>query len=710
MSDKHRWRFFRAGGFDQVRLDTVDDLLHLDELDPKLWVALSCPVNGIEFDTATLRYLDQDGDGHIRVPELIAALKWTGAQLKDRAPLLAGARELSLRALEDGTEEGRHLVGAARRVLDSLGKGSATSISIADTGDVARIFAQMRCNGDGVITAASSEDEAVDAAIARIMALTGTVTDRSGAPGIDGEQIARFFADANAVLAWHDAGGGAVGVSGLGDRTADAAVAFRAVRHKVDDFFTRCQLAGFDAHAATPLNPEAATYLALGGATIDAGTAAVMALPLARIEPDAALPLHRGLNPAWVREVSLLRDLCVVPLLGARETLDASGWSRLRGAFEGHEAWYAARPDTPVADVAAPELRALVDGSLRTKLEALVAEDLAVKPEADALASVDKLLHFVRDLATFANNFVAFRDFYTRRGKATFQAGTMYFDGRSAELCIKVIDVAKHAQLAPLSRLCLVYFDCDRGSDRMSVVAAFTAGDADQFIIGRNGVFYDRQGRDWRASIVKVMEQSISLRQAFWAPYKKVARFISEQMNKFAAARAAAAEQRMATQAMVASVQAATGTPVLPPPPAFDVGKFAGIFAAIGLAIGAIGTAIASLITGLAGLPAWKIPLVLLGALLLVSGPAMLIAWFGLRRRNLGPLLDASGWAVNARALINIPFGLTLTAVATLPLGSERALTDPYAEQPTRWPWYAVTLTVAGAVAWWWFRMRGGAA
>jgi hypothetical protein len=707
MGEKHHWRFFRAGGFDQVRLDTVDDLLHLDELDPKLWVALSCPVAGIEFDAATLRYLDQDGDGHVRVPELIAALKWTGAQLRDRAPLLAGARELPLAAIDEATDEGRHLAGAARRVLESLGKGSATSISIADTGDVARIFAQMRCNGDGVITAASSDDDAVDAAIARIGALIGTVTDRSGAPGIDGEHIARFFADVDAVLAWHAAGGGAAGVAGLGERTAEAAVAYRAVRHKVDDYFTRCQLAGFDAAAATPLNPDAAAYAALGGGSIDASTAAVMALPLARIEPDASLPLHSGLNPAWVREVSRLRDLCVVPLLGARESLDASGWSRLRGAFEGHEAWYASRPATPVADLPAAELRAFVDGGVRAKLEALVAEDLAVKPEADALASVDKLLHFVRDLATFANNFVAFRDFYTRKGKATFQAGTMYFDGRSAELCIKVNDVAKHATLAPLSRLCLVYFDCTRGAEKVSVVAAFTAGDADQFIVGRNGVFYDRQGRDWHATIVKVMEQSISLRQAFWAPYKKVARFIGDQMNKFAAARAAAAEQRMATQAMVASAQAAAGTPPVPPPPAFDVGKFAGIFAAIGLAIGAIGTAIASLATGLLGLPAWKIPLVLLAALLLVSGPAMLIAWFGLRRRNLGPLLDASGWAVNARALINIPFGATLTAVAALPPGSERALTDPYAEKPNRWPWYGALLLLAGAGAWWWFRMRG---
>jgi len=49
-NSRHRWRFFRSGGFDQVRLETGADLMSLDQLDQKLWVALSCPVKGLEFD------------------------------------------------------------------------------------------------------------------------------------------------------------------------------------------------------------------------------------------------------------------------------------------------------------------------------------------------------------------------------------------------------------------------------------------------------------------------------------------------------------------------------------------------------------------------------------------------------------------------------------------------------------------------------------
>ncbi len=95
-------------------------------------------------------------------------------------------------------------------------------------------------------------------------------------------------------------------------------------------------------------------------------------------------------------------------------------------------------------------------------------------------------------------------------------------------------------------------------------------------------------------------------------------------------------------------------------------------------------------------------PLVVVGAMLAISGPSMIIAWLELRRRNIGPILDANGWAVNARALMNIPFGASLTSVAELPANAERSLSDPFAEEPTHWRRYVlpVLLFVAFIVAW----------
>ena len=140
-AQRHTWKFFRAGGFDQVRLDTGADLLHLDQLDQKLWLALACPTRGIEFDTKTLDLIDTDKDGRIRAPEIIAAAKWAASLLKNPDDLVKGAAALPLASINDATPEGASLLASARQILINLGKNDATAITPDDTADTAKIFA-----------------------------------------------------------------------------------------------------------------------------------------------------------------------------------------------------------------------------------------------------------------------------------------------------------------------------------------------------------------------------------------------------------------------------------------------------------------------------------------------------------------------------------------------------------------------------------------
>ncbi|MDD2663794.1 MAG: hypothetical protein PHD19_08540 [Dechloromonas sp.] len=688
----HRWRFFSAGGFDQVRLDTGADLVHLSELDQKLWVALSCPTAGLELDERTLALIDSDADGHVRAPELIAAIDWATARLKTPDTLIAGG-PLALDAIDDGSDEGARLLASARHVLDSLGKAGADTISVDDTADSVRIFAGMPFNGDGVIAPAGL-DEDLQSAIADIIALSGGQPDRSGETGVDQAGVDCFFDDAAALAAWRAAPAADPALLPLGAATADGHAAFAAVRAKIDDFFTRCRLAAFDPRAGELLNGSEDDLRALGGRLLAAAGDDVAALPLAYVRKDATLPLAGGLNPAWSAAVGAFAVQVVAPLLGARGELTAADWDDVKTRFAPYEAWLAAQPATPLDALDPARVDALAAGDVRARLTALIARDAELAGEAEAIGEVDRLVRYVRDLARLANNFVAFTDFYTRRDKASFQAGTLYLDGRSCELCVKVLDAGKHAALATLSGVYLAYCDCTRPDGKMTIAAAFTAGDSDQLMVGRNGVFYDRQGRDWDATITKIVDHPISIRQAFWSPYKKVVRLVAEQAQKFAAAKAKAADDAAAA----AVLQAGAKVEAPKPPAPFDAAKFAGIFAAIGLAVGAIGTALASVVTGFLGLKAWQMPLALVGLMLLISGPAMAMAYFKLRNRNLGPMLDANGWAVNTRARINIPFGTALTHLARLPEGAERALTDPYAEKKSPWKFYVVLGAVATAL------------
>ena len=611
----HTFKFFRAGGFDQVRIDTAADLLALKELDQKLWVALSCPVKGIEFDTRTLALIDTDNDGHMRAPELLAAIGWAAARLSDPGVL---AQQL-----------------------------------------------------DGVPLAAIKDDEANAPLLA---AARGLLHENQGLISVYAASAAEAEYSARALTAWEAAGAAAMP---LGDATEAACAAVAAVKKKLDDFFVRCRLASFDARAGEAMNASDDALKSLGSAALSAEHADIAALPLARVGAGATAPLGAGIdsgtNPAWAARIAAFREAAVVPLLGARAELTESDWLAIQDQLAPFVAWQIAKP-------------------------------AGLPAEADGVRDLERLARYVRDLLPLANNFVAFRDFYTRQGKATFQIGTLYLDGRSAELCVAVNDSAKHAALAGLSRICLVYCDCVRNGEKLSVAAAFTAGDSDQLMVGRNGVFYDRQGGDWNATITKLVEHPISLRQAFWSPYKRLMRMVGEQLQKIAASKAAAVEGKLA-EAAVGVGKKVDAPPAAAKPAAqqaFDVGKFAGIFAAIGLAVGAIGTALAAVLTGLLALKWWQIPLAIGGLMLLISAPAMVLAWFKLRSRNLGPILDANGWAVNARARINIPFGTSLTQLAQLPQGAERALIDPYAEKERPWKVYlAIGVVIFVAAAWW---------
>ena len=158
---KHRWHFWRAGGFDQVRLDSGADLLALDQLDQKLWVALSCPTRGLEFDARTLDLIDTDHDGRIRAPEILAATRWACERLKSPDALLHRAVALPLAAINDSTPEGRQLLSSARQILSDLGKKDTEVITLEETADTARIFAQTKFNGDGIIPPESADDAQV---------------------------------------------------------------------------------------------------------------------------------------------------------------------------------------------------------------------------------------------------------------------------------------------------------------------------------------------------------------------------------------------------------------------------------------------------------------------------------------------------------------------------------------------------------------------
>jgi hypothetical protein len=696
-TSSHRWKFHRVGGLDQVSIETAEDLRALPQLDQKLWVALSCPVTGLELDQRTLELLDTDHDGRVRAPELLAALAFCEARLTDLGALLRGEAALPLSALSSATAEGRALQAAARRVLVSLGKADAGSLTPDDVKDLSHVFEAGLLDGDGVVSPEQAgDDDATRQALLDAMACAGPVMGRNGKLGLDRPRLTAFFAELAAYQAWQE-DGRAAGALVFGDATGAAWDAVKVVREKVDDYFARCRLAAMDPRGAALINRTEDEFKALAARQLGAGSAELAAFPVARAEAGRALPLVEGVNPAWADALLALRATAVTSALGAgRAALAEAEWSELQSRLAPCQDWMGRKKGASVEPLGPARVRELLAGGAQAAIERLIDADEALKAETNAVADVARMVHCHRDLALLLRNFVNFADFYDPRKSAIFQAGTLFLDGRSCDLCVRVADPGAHAPMAMGSNMFIAYCDLRRaGGEAMKIAACFTQGDSDFLAVGRHGIFYDRQGRDWDATVVRLVDNPIALRQAFAAPYKKFIKLIEQQTAKFAAAKEKEADARLASAAALH-----LPGPPPPAPPPVDVGKMVGIIAALGVGVGAMATILGGFVSGFIGLQPWWAKLVAVGGVvLIISGPSMLIAWLKLRQRTLGPLLDATGWAINGRIKVNLPLGTALTDVALLPPGSRRSLEDPFEDVTARRRRRLVLLLLALAAA-----------
>lgn len=665
---EHQWKFFRSGGVDQVVLRDGADLAALKTLDQKLWVALACPTKNLEIDARTLELVDADKDGKIRPPEILGAIEWLKDVLKSLDDLFKPTAEIPIDTIRTDTEAGKIVAASARRLSDK----------VVGLPEVAKA-SEVKYQGDELAEKALADiDSCVD------------------------KDHAAFYPDAEKYLAWVKKGEEAIHRP-LSAGTDDAASALAALEAKIDDWFTRVRLAAFDPKATEKLNPPEADITALSAKTLTSKAEEIARLPLARVEPGRGLDLDGAMNPAWIDAMAELRKKVLLPLFGDKQmSLSEEEWTRAKAALAAHRAWKGTKPETKVEKLGAVRLAELCEVSTREKVVAALTARDGVRKELEQIQAVEKLIRFRRDFLLLLKNFVNFSEFYGRKG-ASFQAGRLYLDARSCDLVLFVEDAGKHAALAGLSKAYLAYCDCKRlTGEKCSIVAAFTSGDVDNLMVGRNGVFYDRRGNDWDATITKIVENPISIKQAIWAPYKRFIRVIEEQVAKRASAKETESQARVdAMGATVATAdQAKAAAPADPKAPAaapakkFDVGTIA----AIGVAVGGIATFFSSIMATFFGLGMWM-PLGIVALLLAISGPSMLIAWLKLRQRNIGPLLDANGWAVNARAAVNVPFGASLTAVAKLPKNSSRELDDPFEEKASPWKLYIfvmILLVIAG--------------
>ncbi|MBQ4376723.1 MAG: hypothetical protein II793_03410 [Bacteroidales bacterium] len=601
------WQYCSLGGVTRVKIASGEDIKHLGELDRKLWTVLSCPVNGLEFDSRTLQLMDSNHDGKLRIDEVVEAAQWITSILTDAETLLSGSDTISLSALSD-TKLGQKMRATCETILNTLERPLDT-ISLKDVADYKKF---------------------IDERYAKEVATVAT------------EDIRPY-----------------------GDNTEAVTAAVTALRDKVADYFMRCRLIRFDADCQEAVDVSVERIAAIAAGDVAKASTDIASYPLARPNAEGTLSLD-NINPVWETHIATIREKALQP---DTATITQAQWDEIVAKIDDYTAYIAKQADGQV--------------------------ELLSKGQADDMeryTDADKLLHIYRDFYTLIKNYIFFKDFYQNDPdtKAIFQSGRLYIDQRCCDLCMRIDSIDAHAPMAAASGMYLIYCTCtsrERNATQ-NIVAVLTDGDVDNMEVGKNAIYYDREGHCWDAVVKKIVDNPISIRQAFWSPYRKFWKWCTDKINKSASEKEDKAFNDLTTKANTVTedvkVNAAAGPDAEKDKKkedkkasAFDIAKFAGIFAAIGMAIGYIGSALAGITKTFSDNPL-NILIFIIGIILVISGPSMFIAWTKLRKRNLGPMLNANGWAVNAVILVNVRFGATLTSIAKYPT---IVLDDPFAEK-----------------------------
>lgn len=666
----HMWTFQRVGGLDQVVIKSTDDIINLPNLDPKLWVALSCPTTGLDFDERTLALLDVDQDGRIRIPDILDAINWIKDKILSFDNILQACEILPLSQINTSTEQGQKLLVTAHSILANLNQSQRDYLTQDDVQQSIKINANKLYNGDLIFPVSAQLSSEMQTFIQSAINIIGAEKDMSGQNGINLAIATTFVDNLKTWYQWQN------NISNtqtpFGENSSEIWKLVQILKPKIDDYFLRVELAQYAPQAQTALNVDEKYIVPTENGLLS--DEALAQLPLSKIDTENTLDLVNGLNPLWKSKITTFKTL-VASALANPNQLTQPEWQNIQNSLDAYTTLISSKPALTqlkvsveptgsIEDLSGKLIASIVNSDLLTEFQHMVEQDNKTPISASDVLILEKLVLFQKHLYRLLVNFASFADFFSLEYSAAFQLGKLYIDGRCATLCVSVDNIAQHSVLANYSELCLLYCECTRQGQKQLIVAAITAGQGDLLIEGRNGVFIDNEGNDWDANVVKMITKPISIQQAIWAPYQRIGRLITEQINKWATNKDADIEK--------------SSTQVLQNPEnKFDIGKSVGIFAAIGLAIGAIGTALATIFQAIFSLTWWQFPLVFIGLFLIISGPSVILAWLKLRRRTLGPLLEASGWAINGQVKINLLLGGLLTSKAELPQNAKRNLRDP---------------------------------
>ena len=699
--------FDKYGGHYHLHITSLDDLLYLVSLADGLWMATSCPLFGLNVDPAFLKFLDTDSNGRIISDEVRSAVRWLLKCFKSSDTWTERKPNLLLDYINVDDPEGKSLWNTASLILNNLNIADATEISLEQVRNRQKIMAQADYNGDGVIPPETIKDAELVLFVNDLIAIYGGFVDASGLKGITEDNLNKFKTESESYLAWYQKGAIPEGqtetdIMPFGVDTPTMYQTIMQIREKIDQFFAQCSLVRY--------NPQLSDKISMLGVEItgidfndrNSILQYLHSVPIARLDSDGLLLLNNEINEVYRDPVNALKEKVIAKIFGTETaTLSEPQWHQILTRFSAYENWLKTKPVTPLESLGVDKIQSYLSSTYDSSIREMIVIDKAVAGEVQQIQNLEKLLLYHQWLFYFVNNYVSFPCLFDATHRAIFEMGTLVMSGREFIFSVKVENLASHANLAKNSGICLIYLHVTgAGSDeKFDIAVPVTRGGTQDLYIGKRGVFFNISGKELDAQIVQIVENPISLWESLKEPFRRVYNMIGSRFAQLATtvqkesekAITGTAVDQTSIQTGLSRVQQATPqTPATPqptpvPPPTTptavpDTSRPAGnlrdIMIGVGFLAAGFGTALKFLTDTAKQLTQPKILqvlLIMIGVFITVTVLATgFTAWRKLRQRDLGVLLQASGWAINGRMRLIRPMARFFCRKARLPKGSSK--------------------------------------
>ncbi|MFC1850919.1 hypothetical protein ACFL27_12055 [candidate division CSSED10-310 bacterium] len=667
-------KFRKLGGSHHLCLDKPEDLKLISELEEPFWMATSASINNFAGDKRLFEFLDTDNNKRIRCLEVKTAISWLFRCLRDHSEIGVNTDNLYLDNLDTSHEEGQRIKTAAERILININCPNKEIITLAQTRDRKTILAAVGTNGDGIIPPSATQDPAVQAFITDVMHILPGEMDASGTKGLTEGILQRYITESNKFLRWYGQGHLPHGklnpdIFAWGNRTNDVHTYFTELEPKLDEYFLLCQASHYITSFETRVKPH--HVLEPDPGLNNNIEAVLLELPLAQPTAEGNLDLSGYINPLYKEKFKKFVSIALEPLFRNNlASLTFLQWQLIKNAIMPYAHWMKQKPNTVLEKLGPEKLMAYAEGNYISAVNKLIERDEQIGQELTAIQEVEKLILFSQWLPRVVNNFVSFPELYDPTKRALFEWGTLILDGRTFRLCLPVQNRAQHKLVAHHSGIYLMYLKLYPQSDEyaLEIAVAVTKGNAGRICVGKKGIFYSHDGHEFDAEVTEILENPISLIEAFFHPFKRLGEIVENQIEKIIGQSEKGLETALEKRSALVgesiekmeashppSTQAEKRAPTVqsaitsPAQPGTERNFFRDMVVSLSLSVAAIGSSFAFITKMLSEVKLNHIIATLLACLAIILGPILILTLIKLHRRDIGMLLEASGWAINGR-------------------------------------------------------------